>query len=286
MRGQWQHTIARRATARQPNPGIRLVRVQWQHTIARRTTLDSSNQALNWWGLCVAVMLGMIRETTRTLTRGLTLGFIRLREQLQHTIAHRATARQPSPGIRLALCACMTRPRPQVREQWQHTIASSPCGMHDSSSPSGEGAMATHDSILALWHLACLHADGPYDSFSSQVREQWQHTIARPATARQPNPGTWWAGALQCTVRKWEWHNHVPMLTIHTPHGAKGPARLARGIEPPLPGANPGRCFRTQLHKSVVRVLVRVYSVRVNGPEECQNPAAAKQPSPGSGLDL
>ena len=58
-----------------------------------------------------------------------------------------------------------------------------------SSSPSGEGAMATHNSILALWHLACLHADGPYDSFSSQVREQWQHTIARPATARQPNPG-------------------------------------------------------------------------------------------------
>ena len=157
---------------------------------------------------------------------------------------------------------------------------------HASSSPSGEGAMATHNSILALWHLACLHADGPYDSFSSQVREQWQHTIAQPATARQPNPGTWWAGALQCTVRKWEWHNHVPMLTIHTPHGTKGPARLARGIEPPLPGANPGRCFRTQLHKSVVRVLVRVYSVRVNGPEECQNPAAAKQPSPGSGLDL
>ena len=128
VREQWQHTIARRATARQPNPGIRLVRVQWQHTIARRTTLDSPNQALNWWGLCVAVMLGMIRETTRTLTRGLTLGFIRLREQLQHTIAHRATARQPSPGIRLALCACMLRPRPQVREQWQHTIASSPCG--------------------------------------------------------------------------------------------------------------------------------------------------------------
>ena len=67
------------------------------------------------------------------------------------------------------------------------------------------------------------------------------------------------------------------MLTIHTPHGAKGPARLARGIEPPLPGANPGRCFRTQLHKSVVRVLVRVYSVRVNGPEACQNPAARCQ---------
>ena len=144
--------------------------------------------------------------------------------------------------------------------------------------------MATHNSILALWHLACLPADGPYDSFSSQVREQWQHTIARPATARQPNPGTWWAGALQCTVRKWEWHNHVPMLTIHTPHGTKGPARLARGIEPPLPGANPGRCFRTQLHKSVVRVLVRVYSVRVNGPEAYQNPAAApSSPAPGLG---
>ena len=66
------------------------------------------------------------------------------------------------------------------------------------------------------------------------------------------------------------------MLTIQSPHGGKGPARLARGIEPPLPGANPGRCFRTHLRKSVVRVLVRVYSVRANGSEACQKTAAAK----------
>ena len=39
--------------------------------------LDSPNQALNWWGLCVAVMLEMNREKTRAPTRGLTLVFIR-----------------------------------------------------------------------------------------------------------------------------------------------------------------------------------------------------------------
>ena len=90
------------------------------HNISRaEQLLDSPNQAVDWQGQCVEVILGMIRRTPRTLAcagclydssspRGASCACTRAdpvtpparrREQWQHTIARRATARQPKPGF-------------------------------------------------------------------------------------------------------------------------------------------------------------------------------------------
>ena len=66
----------------------------------------------------------------------------------------------------------MARPRPQVREQWQHTISRQVTGRQPKP-----GFWTGRGSVY------------PITRPRSQGREQWQHTISRRATARQPKPG-------------------------------------------------------------------------------------------------
>ena len=97
VREQRQHTIAYQATARQPNPGIRLGR-----GFVLQSYLElSEKHRVRLWGQCIEVMLGIIRETPCTLA---CVGYL-----------------YDSSSPCGASCACMradpmTHPRPQVRE--------------------------------------------------------------------------------------------------------------------------------------------------------------------------